>query len=489
MLLRHKVLGLLIAASVGGCNPSGASQAPSQSELSAGGVLPCEVQTVFNNVCTACHGQTPLYGAPMQLLTYADTQQELIDTNPDATDHSTKEPIWQRIGERIHDPHNPMPEGNIPLAPDQMATLDNWVAAGAPQGSACQVQQGAGGGSGTGAGGYGVVGSAGGGDTYGAGGSDNYGSGGVTGGGGAVQASDAGSPPPPDPNDCTPIDILARNDASGTPFPVPAGTSNLYQCFSYHVDLQGSTQGLSFVRKIDNAQVLHHWLLYAMTDTQTNGASSACLGAHPDGALIAGWAPGGDDWILPPTVGMGLGTGDFILEIHYNNYTGVDQTDHSGVEICAAKTPRENTAGISWLGNDLFTIPASTQDAPIAGNCVPSNTTPVHVIKSWPHMHLLGTRMTATITRAATHQTETLFDEPFDFNDQVQYTFPTIINPGDTILTTCHFDNPNPYTVSFGEKTTDEMCFNFTVAYPAHTLVQPGVNSLIHADECISAAP
>jgi hypothetical protein len=42
-----------------------------------------------------------------------------------------------------------------------------------------------------------------------------------------------------------------------------------------------------------------------------------------------------------------------------------------------------------------------------------------------------------------------------------------VVNPGDMLRTTCVFDNLSEDMVTFGERTEDEMCFNFIAAYPA----------------------
>jgi hypothetical protein len=38
--------------------------------------------------------------------------------------------------------------------------------------------------------------------------------------------------------------------------------------------------------------------------------------------------------------------------------------------------------------------------------------------------------------------------------------------PGDVLTTTCTYDNPSTSTVTFGEGTRDEMCFDFITVYP-----------------------
>ena len=428
----------------------------------------------------------------MSLLTMSD-----IHATGKEPGHNNEQ-VYQRIYERIHGTTGeslmPPPVPNkSPMSSRDIALLDNWLAQGAPRGQACTPNTVSNtGGSSSG----GTVGSAGQINVGGSGGTTN-----IPDEAGTTPIDSGLGHPPPDPQECTNIDITARGDANGMPFAIPVGTSELYQCFSYHVDLKGATQALSFHPLIQQtagaptgSPVIHHWLLYQALSAQTNGVSTACLGFHPDGVLLAGWAPGASDWNLPPTVGEEIGAGDFILEVHYNNYSGQNQTDQSGVRVCLAKTPRPNVAGISWLGNDIFgtnvpgfnytaSIPPAAQNyTGVQGKCAPNLSTPVHILTSWPHMHKRGTHMNATINRVGGSK-ETLFDYAFDFNNQWQYNTPNVINPGDSITTTCTYSNTDGYSVGFGEKTTDEMCFNFTLAYPAHTLIGGG----LHANSCIAA--
>jgi len=46
--------------------------------------------------------------------------------------------------------------------------------------------------------------------------------------------------------------------------------------------------------------------------------------------------------------------------------------------------------------------------------------------------------------------------------------------PGDTLLTTCVYNNPNPTVVKFGDSLTDEMCFAFLTYYPKIEVFQCG---------------
>jgi hypothetical protein len=397
----------------------------------------------------------------------------------DALAPSTKVPgesVAARIAARIADPVSPMPPRQFgALAPDELAILDGWVddlRAGRLSTRACASSlEGSGGASASA-------------ETATPAPPEDSGAGdsfapSVP----SALPPDAQAPPPavedtpypPDPSECeTTYEFHARRDATNAPFPVGTGTVDLYNCFSFHVDLAGPTHALQFRPHIDKARVVHHWILYATVLPQVDGVSSPCLGLHRDAFMLAGWAPGAGDWNLPRHVGMDLGTGDFILEVHYNNF-GEPTEDASGVDVCATTKLRPETASLSWLGTELIALPPLARTS-VLSNCRPNITTPIHVLRSWPHMHLLGRRMKADIHRAA-GGIEPLFDVPFDFNNQWQYDTPAVLGPGDWIETTCEFDNTSPFPVTFGEGTGNEMCYNFTIAYPAGALVSVGLHN------------
>jgi hypothetical protein len=499
----------LALVTLGACNQKSADSEPTDGPLMTGPQstpFPCEVGAAIQRNCWDCHGPVLNHAAPMPLTSYESVHQPTRD--------GSGEQIFQRIAKRIHDIRDPMPPSAIcapggPCKPtaQEMATLDAWIAAGAPAGTGCgqppPPPPGAGGNwMPPGVGGAGNV------PNYGGQGGITYypmgGSSGIGGSGNTTSTGGAYNPPPlpdggtlppilddvpvpPDPAECDNLDFHGRQDASGAPFQVPSGEH--YFCFSFHYPLQPGAQGLGFYKDIDNSNVIHHWLLYKMTSAQNNGAWTECLGTHPDGELIAGWALGGGDWFLPKHVGMELGGGDFILEIHYNN-TGAPTTDKSGVHVCNAKTPRPESASLSWLGADIWPIgsgllipPGATpQNYAAKSTCAPANTQDIHILRSWPHMHLSGAQMRSTINRKDGTK-QTLIDRPFSFNDQRQYDTPALLHPGDTITTECMYDNKTGAQIPFGESTTQEMCYNFIVAYPARALIMPG--HPLHSTACI----
>jgi hypothetical protein len=80
-------------------------------------------------------------------------------------------------------------------------------------------------------------------------------------------------------------------------------------------------------------------------------------------------------------------------------------------------------------------------------------------------MHQLGVHAKLELTRAG--QGTALHDAPFDFFDQRIYPLDDLeIRDGDVLTTTCSYENDTGRTVSFGQNSDDEMCFNFVTYYP-----------------------
>jgi hypothetical protein len=84
------------------------------------------------------------------------------------------------------------------------------------------------------------------------------------------------------------------------------------------------------------------------------------------------------------------------------------------------------------------------------------------IVGLFPHMHRLGTRMTATLG------TQTFFDQPYTFEKQLNYaTDPIQVARGDKVTYSCGFTNATGQAVQFGESTNDEMCVLGMYRYPS----------------------
>jgi hypothetical protein len=374
--------------------------------------LPCNVRSILSERCGTCHGATPNFTATFSLTNAAQVRERGA----------------QIVARTSEGAEKPMPQPPFPaLTADERTALHDYINAGAPV-SSCDA-------------GIPMT------------------SGGSSGAGGGP------STPNSDP-DVTCYKLTARASSANDEYMVPT-TPDYYRCFDYAPPWGDKKVHLVSARPIiDNGQVLHHWLLYNGDSPVQDGTSSECVGAHPNMAMIAGWAPGGESFETAADVGLEVAPGGFSLEIHYNNTVGAGVTDASGAEVCVTEKLRPNVAAVHWLGTEQL------NKVEAVGTCRPNNTGDVTILKSTPHMHLQGKHMKTVINRAG-GGTEVLLDEPFDFNNQLDYETPAVIKPGDTLTTTCTFKKPTP----FGTGTNQEMCYNFVTAYPAGGLQQllPGL--------------
>ena len=396
-------------------------------------LLPCDVQRVLSAQCLGCHQSPTRFGAPMPLVNYADLQ---------ATG-SGDQPLWKRVGARIADEERPMPPPpNARLSEQNRKLLDDWIAAGAPpakqgDGVSCGTEQ-----------------------------SDAR----------AVYAD-----PASEPDDCQNFyEFRAHGDQADEPWPLPAevgNDGNRYMCFYFDSPWEADQKALWLHSQVDNAEVLHHWILYG-TDRlpAPSGSFQPCSAVQLGAYFIAGWAPGGGDFTLPSNVEMDLPSGPrsgLILEVHYYSSKGQSAADRSGVKLCTAPSgTRSQLAGVHFTGSEGICLEPGERQT-VEGLCTPRRDRgDIHVIGAWPHMHKLGRGMKITVLRADGRE-EVMHDGVFDFQIQEYYPFAQdqwTLHPGDKLRTECTFQNDTNQSVPFGERTQDEMCYGFITAWPAGAL-------------------
>jgi hypothetical protein len=408
--------------------------------------LACRAKAITDARCaTTCHTSPPTFGAPISLGNWQDFQR------PSAADPARK--AHQTAADRIHRSGT----GRMPpidtLTPTELGVLDAWFAAGAPAGVGCTS----------------TPGTSDGGPRF-----------------------DAGLPDAPSDDGTECVEFRAHGQmvpGDRSPF----DTNNIflpgvefYACFNFASPWKERVQGLQFSTIIDNAEMLHHWLLYESPLGTQDGTYSYCLGTHPGQSLITGWAPGNEGLNLPPDVGLELPppTGSYVLELHYSNPTLKPFQDRSGVRICATPKFRPKTASITWAGTEKINVPPRATGM-ATGKCDPLRkglgpNDPIHIFTAWPHMHKAGTRMSTIIHRKAGGQ-ELLIDKPFNFESQVGYDVDFTLQPGDWLQTTCYYNNTTAGPLGFGPSTTQEMCYDFLYAYPAHALDHPPLGGIITA--------
>jgi hypothetical protein len=431
--IRRSVLCLTVLVA---CAPGTSDSETEQAKLNAdsaaqAGNLPCDVSAVIEKNCSKCHGSRPVYGAPMPIVSSSDVHAT------SKSDASKK--VWQRIGERIHDAASPMPPSGV-LSEGELATLDSWIKAGAPQQASPQT------------------------------------TGECAKPGDTTPAASHSAPELPCPENERTTFRAHATGKSDAPFEVPEDAGNLEMCFTYRSPWAAGTQATAFKAVLDDARVIHHLVLFETSTPQAENGVGRC--AMPaDAAFLQGWAPGNDGIPLPPDVGLRLPSNEgkwLILQVHYwNGARLTDSRDRSGISMCTTKTPRPHTAIISTLGSMGINLPPRSTGTTISSTCTPQANEPLHVIAAGPHMHRLGRKLTTDIWRGGSDsdRTSLVNVQRWNFEQQTTYPIDVVINPGDKLVTTCEFDNPTDKRVTFGERTEDEMCFNFVAVWPPPGLV------------------
>jgi hypothetical protein len=282
------------------------------------------------------------------------------------------------------------------------------------------------------------------------------------------------------------IDLLAHNGQTATdtaPYNVTK-SGDSYEIFWFTPPWNEKVHVIDIQPVIDNGSILHHWLLYMKAQaTEGNGSHNPDSGLQSaDSALLSGWAPGNKSFVFPADVGMQViqGSGSrFGIEIHYNTSANPSKrTDRSGARVCATKKLRTKEAATHWLGTQLI-VGFGKFDA--VGTCSAQKES--HIIAMSPHMHKTGRYMKSIVTKQGGGNV-TITDKPFAFDDQQIFPIDEIVvKPGDKITTTCTYDSAIPIT--FGPGTSDEMCYNFVVAWPAGSLSNGAAGLVGGKNTCI----
>lgn len=278
-------------------------------------------------------------------------------------------------------------------------------------------------------------------------------------------------------------------------YEVDTSIQDQYLCVGLTVTTEELRHVVAFRPIVDNPFLLHHMIVYRI-DAEDPTEPYPCANI-PDSGFRYGWAPGIGTFELPPEAGFVMGDVDgdanapgiqtfYRLEIHYNvpdvNNPPPMNIDSSGVEICTTKSLRPNDASALTLGDIDLNIPPNVPDHEEIGVCSENSTSllpwDIHVFGSFPHMHLLGRKIWTDHLRGGQKIGVLGEDLSFDFNLQKIMPEDATIKAGDRLETHCVYDSTSCQigsfmtdacmnTTTFGEGTTDEMCFNFLFYWPA----------------------
>ena len=194
------------------------------------------------------------------------------------------------------------------------------------------------------------------------------------------------------------------------------------------------------------------------------------VGFFPQGGL-GGWAPGQLPHQLPQGYGFKLPKGsDVVVQCHYHR-NGRIEHDRLRIGLYFAKNTDDMKVykgGV--IPGRLLAIPAGSTGFKVVGSTTASQDCVLHSIM--PHMHLIGRQIKVTMTPPEGEKQTLLAIDNWDYNWQETYFLkePLAVKAGTVLEVEALYDNsaanpnnPNspPRLVTFGEQTTDEMCFVF----------------------------
>lgn len=257
------------------------------------------------------------------------------------------------------------------------------------------------------------------------------------------------------------------------------GQKDDYRCFVIKSPFTEKTFVTGFDTKPGNKEVAHHMVIfYPMDDTLAllgpvldaldPGPGYECFGSPGVPAtMLAAWTPGGGATLYPDKLGVEVSPNrPIIVQMHYSTA----HTDHPGEDSTQIdfQVQKEGiSAGEYVVLLDLdMNLPPGQKDAEELiklklGDRMGGRTTPVQVYGVYPHMHDLGKTIRVTAKDTAGKETCVTDVPRYKFSWQGLYFFdkPITLNPSDEINLRCGFDTTTRTEVTkWGESTKDEMC-------------------------------
>jgi peroxiredoxin len=323
-----------------------------------------------------------------------------------------------------------------------------------------------------------------------------------------------GGMPEGNSSDGPPPKVFPKGWQLGTPdlvltlpedFTVAAEGRDLFRCFVLPTNLPEDKYVAAVEVRPGNPRVVHHILLYVdaahqgrlleerqrkldagkKTSTEDNrgdrgpGYTVAMgIGFAPRGGL-SGWAPGHMPRYLPQGSGYLLPRGsDVVMQVHFHRNGRVEK-EKTMVGLYFSKT-KENRRYVSSVmaGTDnpwaplplFFAIPPGAERYKLKGDMWATGDYNLHSIM--PHMHLLGREIKVTMTPPGGMPRTLIHIKDWDYNWQETYFFktPIAVKAGTNFHVEAYYDNSDknphnpfhpPRRVTYGEETTNEMCFVF----------------------------
>ncbi len=280
------------------------------------------------------------------------------------------------------------------------------------------------------------------------------------------------------------------------PYTASRAVPDDYRCLPLAYTFDRDTFVTGFDVFPSHRPIVHHVLLYVAgpadlellqsLDDEDEGPGYTCYGGPRvgDGATLGGWVPGSVGFHLPPGVAMLVPKGSkVIMQIHYNTL-GLPPGEVAPAEQTAVRfwtlgedeNPKYLARIVPFANGGIYIPAGEAESVQTLEETVPI---PGTLIGTVPHMHTLGTRISASLEREGEPSQCVVNVPEWDFSWQQFYLYPPEhyidVRPGDVLKLTCVYDNSaanqavvngvqvEPRDVRWGEGTLDEMCLNYLI--------------------------
>src|SRR5579864_9099751 len=259
---------------------------------------------------------------------------------------------------------------------------------------------------------------------------------------------------------------------------LPAEGPDQFRCFVIPLNAKQDEYVSKVEFRAGNHRVVHHAILFldatgtARQREKVPGQGYECVGGP--GLTISGglggWAPGATPTEYREGISQTVPKGaDLVMQLHYH-LSGKPEEDRSQVGITFAKNPPVKGLSLLTVGNASIDIPAGEDHYVVKA----SATLPMdaEVISVFPHAHYLCKDMKVEAKLPDGTVQPLIWIKDWDFNWQGSYRYenPVKLPKGSEIDMTYIYDNSTanprnpsnpPREVKFGEQTTNEMAFTF----------------------------
>ncbi len=267
-----------------------------------------------------------------------------------------------------------------------------------------------------------------------------------------------------------------------------------YRCMVLDHDFEQDTFITAYQVVPDQKAIVHHVLFYLVPpheierlnqlENEDDTPGYECFGGPRAGDLlgtVAGWVPGSVPTHYPPGSAYRIPAGSkLVMQVHYNLLAGEPMSDSTEIQLKVAPEPPANQIKIIPVPVSNLNIEAGDEHS------VHTQTFPnpfgkeFTIVGTAPHMHMLGTEISANIGHRSGGRSCVIDIDEWDFNWQQFYEFSpdAYINlgVGDTITVSCSYNNSpanqplvngqriEPRDVEWGDGSLDEMCLLYLTA-------------------------